>query len=48
MYPPAAHRCVSEGCRRERLYMGRMATASPVLLRPGHRWANAGVPQFAS
>lgn len=32
--------CVSEGCRHERLYMGRMAANSPVLLRPGHRWAN--------
>jgi hypothetical protein len=36
------YRCISEGCLRERLYMGRMATGSQVLLRPGHRWANTG------
>lgn len=32
--------CESENCRHERLYIGRMAKSSEVLLQPGHKWNN--------
>lgn len=33
--------CENPDCRRERLYMGKMAKHSEVLLQPGHKWNNA-------
>lgn len=33
--------CENPGCRRERVYMGKMAKHSEVLLQPGHKWNNA-------
>ena len=33
--------CEHKDCRRERLYMGKMAQHSEVLLQPGHKWNNA-------
>ena len=33
--------CEHEDCQRERLYMGKMAQHSEVLLQPGHKWNNA-------
>ena len=33
--------CEHPGCVRERLYMGKMAKHSEVLLQPGHKWNNA-------
>ena len=33
--------CESPDCTRERLYMGKMAKHSEVLLQPGHKWNNA-------
>lgn len=32
--------CTTEQCRHERIYMGRMAKASEVMLQPGHKWNN--------
>ncbi|KAL0047425.1 hypothetical protein WJX82_003052 [Trebouxia sp. C0006] len=32
--------CITEECRNERIYMGRMAKESEVLLQPGHKWNN--------
>jgi len=32
--------CLTEECRNERIYMGRMAKESEVLLQPGHKWNN--------
>lgn len=32
--------CLSEDCKNERIYMGRMAKESEVLLQPGHKWNN--------
>ena len=32
--------CLSEDCSNERIYMGRMAKESEVLLQPGHKWNN--------
>lgn len=32
--------CESPDCRHERLYIGRMAQNSEVLLQPGHKWNN--------
>ena len=33
--------CENPGCVGERLYLGRMAKHSEVLLQPGHKWNNA-------
>jgi hypothetical protein len=33
--------CENPGCASERLYMGKMAKHSEVLLQPGHKWNNA-------
>lgn len=33
--------CENPGCVNERIYMGRMAKHSEVLLQPGHKWNNA-------
>lgn len=33
--------CESKDCTKERLYMGKMAKHSEVLLQPGHKWNNA-------
>ncbi|GAB4819239.1 hypothetical protein N2152v2_006285 [Parachlorella kessleri] len=33
--------CETPDCTRERLYMGKMAKHSEVLLQPGHKWNNA-------
>ena len=32
--------CQTPGCRTERVYMGKMAKESEVLLQPGHKWNN--------
>lgn len=32
--------CENPGCASERIYMGRMAKHSEVLLQPGHKWNN--------
>lgn len=32
--------CITEDCTNERIYMGRMAKESEVLLQPGHKWNN--------
>lgn len=32
--------CLTEDCTNERIYMGRMAKESEVLLQPGHKWNN--------
>ena len=32
--------CTSDDCTNERIYMGRMAKESEVLLQPGHKWNN--------
>ena len=32
--------CSSPECRTERVYMGKMAKESEVLLQPGHKWNN--------
>lgn len=32
--------CETPGCAQERLYIGKMATSSEVLLQPGHKWNN--------
>ena len=32
--------CMTEDCTNERIYMGRMAKESEVLLQPGHKWNN--------
>ncbi|KAK9802990.1 hypothetical protein WJX73_005638 [Symbiochloris irregularis] len=32
--------CETPGCRTERVYMGKMAKESGVLLQPGHKWNN--------
>ncbi|KAK9815952.1 hypothetical protein WJX72_012497 [[Myrmecia] bisecta] len=32
--------CESPACKQERIYMGRMAKDSEVLLQPGHKWNN--------
>ena len=32
--------CLSDDCNNERIYMGRMAKESEVLLQPGHKWNN--------
>lgn len=32
--------CSTPGCRTERVYMGKMAKESEVLLQPGHKWNN--------
>ena len=32
--------CETPGCRNERVYMGRMAQRSEVMLQPGHKWNN--------
>ena len=32
--------CETPGCRSERVYMGKMAKESEVLLQPGHKWNN--------
>ena len=32
--------CQSADCRSERVYMGKMAKESEVLLQPGHKWNN--------
>ena len=34
-------RCVTRDCSHERLYVGRMARQSEVLLQAGHKWNNA-------
>lgn len=33
--------CENKNCERERLYLGKMAMHSEVLLQPGHKWNNA-------
>lgn len=33
--------CEHPGCVGERIYMGKMARHSEVLLQPGHKWNNA-------
>ena len=32
--------CTSDDCSNERIYMGKMAKESEVLLQPGHKWNN--------
>ncbi|KAK9868651.1 hypothetical protein WJX84_001984 [Apatococcus fuscideae] len=32
--------CETPGCKNERVYMGRMAQRSEVMLQPGHKWNN--------
>ena len=32
--------CVTQDCQNERIYMGKMAKESEVLLQPGHKWNN--------
>ena len=32
--------CITKDCTNERIYMGRMAKESEVLLQPGHKWNN--------
>ena len=32
--------CVTPDCQNERIYMGKMAKESEVLLQPGHKWNN--------
>ena len=34
-------RCLTRDCSKERLYVGRMARQSEVLLQAGHKWNNA-------